>query len=106
MENMTTQLETQLTNEQKMAMNVLSLNTAVNDLQEDVKTLNRVVIVGNGELPLREQVRNISAVVNEWKGWIKFFVALLITQALTVIGGIVVAYIKFLPLLEKLADGK
>jgi hypothetical protein len=97
-------LQANLTDSQKINLNIITLNTAVNDLQTDVKELDKIITKGNGDLPLRETVRNHTAIINEWKHWIKFFIGLLITQALAVLGGIIFTFIKVMPLLERLAN--
>lgn len=92
-----------LTDSQKLNLNVITLNTAVNDLQMDVKALNKIVITGNGEIPLREQVRNHEKFINGVQYWGKFVGGALILQTIAFLTGIVVAVVRFLPILEKLA---
>lgn len=93
-----------MTESQKINLNIITLNTAINDLQTDVRTLNKIVIEGNGELPLREQVRNNTNFINEIKYWAKLAGGALVVQALAFIVGIVVALVRFLPVLEKIAN--
>lgn len=93
-----------LTESQKINLNIITLNTAVNDLQTDVRTLNRIVIEGNGELPLREQVRNHASFIKDMKYWMRFIGGALILQTLAFLAGVAVAVIRFLPVLEKLAS--
>jgi hypothetical protein len=98
-----TALETQLTGEQKVAMNVITLNTAVNTLQEGFELHDKILIKGNGELPLREQVRNHERVISSIQYWSRFVGGALVLQSIAFLTGIVIALIKFLPLLETLA---
>lgn len=92
----------------KMIENLVSVNTAVNDLQADVKTLNTVVIVGNGELPLREVVRNHEKFILDIKDTMKYWGRLvggaLLLNFIGFMIGIVLAIYRFLPILEKLAQ--
>jgi len=96
-------LKTNLTDSQKINLNVITMNTALNDLQTDVRELSRIVITGNGELPLREQVRNHNAFISGIRYWTRFIFGVLILQTITVGIGIVIAVVKFLPVLERLA---
>jgi len=92
-----------LTDSQKISLNIITINTAINDLQTDMRELNRVVILGNGDLPLREQVRNNTSFIVTTKYWTRFVFGALILQTITFGVGIVVAIIRFLPVLEKIA---
>jgi hypothetical protein len=94
----------ELTDSQKINLNVITLNTAVNDLQSDVRELNKVVLLGNGELPLRETVRNHEKFLGEFKYWVRFVLGLVIAQFIAFTTASVIAYVKFLPVLEQLAS--
>ncbi len=93
-----------------MQTNLLSVNSAVNTLQENDKeqdhqltALNKAVFIGNGELSLKETVRNHEKFISEIKYWIKFAIGLLVAQFISFGVASVVAYIRFLPVLEQLA---
>src|SRR5512138_2909153 len=92
-----------MTNEQKLAMNVVTLNTAVNELQTDVAKLDKVLITGNGEPSIREVVRKHDEVIKNVQYWSRFVGGALVLQTLAFLSGILVAIIKFLPVLERLA---
>lgn len=96
-------LTTELTDTGKIKMNVISLNTAVNNLQEEMKTLNKVVIDGNGEPGLRETVRSDHAYINEIKSLTKFLIGLVMAQLVAFTFASFVAYFKYLPILETIA---
>ncbi len=96
-------LTKELTDSQKVAVNQLTLNTALNDTQADVKELQKIVIFGNGELPLREQVRNHETFIKDIKYWVRFVGGAIVLQTLAFAIGILVALIKFLPVLEQIA---
>lgn len=91
------------TDEQKMAMNIITMNTAINTLQEDMAIVNKVVLLGNGEPPLREMVRNHDTVIKNIQYWSRFVGGALVLQTIAFLTGIIVAVIKFLPVLERLA---
>lgn len=93
-----------------MQTNLLTVNTEVNTLQENekerdksIKKLIEVVMVGNGEPALREVVRGHAAFISEIKRWVRYMLMLIITQLLAFAAASIVAYMKFLPVLEKLA---
>lgn len=100
-----------------MRNNLISVNTSLNTLQEAakehevrVKKLEEVVVVGNGELALRERVRTLESFVDDIKDVMKYWGRLiggaLLLNFLGFSVGIIVALIKFLPVLEKLANGQ
>lgn len=66
----------ELTDSQKLNLNIITLNTAVNDLQADMREINKIVITGNGEISLREQVRADHAFILEIRYWMKFIIGL------------------------------
>ncbi len=92
-----------LTESQKINVNIITLNTAVNDLQHMVGEHHKVLIEGNGELPLREQVRNNTKFISEIRYWTKFVFGAIVLQTISFSIGIVIAFFRFLPILEKLA---
>lgn len=93
-----------LTDSQKINLNIITLNTAVNELQAQTLEHHRILIEGkDGELPLREQVRNNTQFISEIRYWTKFVFGALILQTVAFLAGIVIAIIRFLPILEKLA---
>ena len=98
-------LNASLTDSQKVTLNVITMNTAINNLQTDVRELHKIVIKGgDGELPLVEQVRNAMAFILTIKYWTRFVFGALILQTITFGVGIIIALARFLPVLEKLAN--
>lgn len=94
-----------LSDTQKIRMNIISLNTRVNEHESDIKKLNEVVMLGEGSsLPLREMVRNHDAIINEWRYWIRFFIGLLIAEGVGFVGAVIVFFVKIYPLLNALAN--
>ncbi len=95
--------EKDLTTEQKIMINLTSVNTAVNTLQETVGKHHKLLVEGNGDIPLLEKVRNMEAFVKEFRYWSRFVFGAIILQTLAFAAGIIIALIRFLPLLEGLA---
>ena len=91
-----------LSSEEKMRMNIISLNTAVNNLQEVQGKHHKVLIEGNGELPLVEIVRNHTAYIEGTKYWVRFVAGAIIIQTLGFIGAGIYALVRIIPLLEKI----
>lgn len=52
--------------------NQISVNTALNDLQESVSKHQKILVDGNGEIPLVEKVRNHTAFIDGMKYWMRF----------------------------------
>lgn len=94
-----------LTDSQKISLNVITMNTAINDLQTDVREIQSILIKGgSGELPLIEQVRNNSTFISSMKYWTRFVFGALILQTLAFGVGVIVALVRFLPVLERIAS--
>lgn len=93
----------QLTDSQKINLNIISMNTRINEQETDVKELMKIVKVGNGELPLVEKVRNLETFVNTLKFWLRTVALALVAQTITFGVAALVYFIKLYPLLEKLS---
>lgn len=90
----------EMTDSQKM----LVISLAVNSLQGSVDRHNKILVTGNGEIPLVEQVRNLREFVNGIKFWAKTAAVAILLQTIAFGSAVVVGYIRFLPVLEKLAN--
>lgn len=99
-----------------MRNNLLRVNTDVSILQQSdreqndrIEELEKVVVKGSGdkELSHAERIRQlesyISSVKDTIKYWGRFIAGALLLNFLGFMTGIIVALIKFLPLIEKLA---
>jgi hypothetical protein len=89
-----------LTDSQKMIV----LQNRVIEQENDIQILNKVILLGNGELPIREQVRNHANFIKEVRYWVKIVIGLFVAQFVGFTTASIVAYIKFLPVLERLAS--
>ena len=88
---------------QGMVEHLMSVSTGLNDVQHTVDEHEKILVKGNGELPLREQVRNHDNFIKDIKYWVRFVGGAIVLQTLAFTIGLVVAVVKFLPVLEQLA---
>lgn len=79
----------------------LSLTSA--EQTTDIKKLVEVVITGNGEISLREQVRKHEEFIKDVKYWTRLIGGALLLQTLAFLVTVVIAVVRFLPVLEQLA---
>jgi hypothetical protein len=97
-------INTTLTDSQKLALNIVTMNTAINDLQTDMREINEIVIKGSkGELPLVERIRNMEKYIDNTKYWTRLVASALVLQTLSFGGAVIWAALKLIPLLERLA---
>jgi hypothetical protein len=73
-------------------------------MQNDVAKLNKVVLTGNGEIPLVEKVRDHAKFIGNIEYWSRFLIGALLIQTVTFFFGVIMALVRFLPILEKLAS--
>lgn len=83
---------------------VLILSLAVNEMQTKISKHHTLLVEGNGEKPLPERVRNLERFQDRFEYWAKFLGGALILNFLGFAGGIIVAVVRFLPVLERLAN--
>ena len=106
-DELTPEVLANLTDSQKthirILQNITSINTAINDMQHDLNIHNKILVVGNGELPLPERMRNAERTLGTINYWGRFVGGALIIQTIAFFAGIVLAVVRFLPLLERLA---
>lgn len=88
----------------KMLQSITSINTVLNDLQHTVNAHNQVLVTGNGKPSIQERIRNLEKYIEQLQYWGKFIGGALIIQTLGFFFGIVIALVRFLPLLEQLAN--
>lgn len=87
----------------RIIQNLTSINTALNDLRHDVGVHNKLLVTGNGEPSIQERLRNLESYTETLKYWGKFVGGAIIVQTVAFFVAIVVALVRFLPLLERLA---
>ena len=96
-------LEENMTESQRLAWSMLSLNTAFTNEKLRTDKHQKLLIDGNGELPLVEQVRNLNTFVNGVRYWMKFLIGALLLQTLTFMTTAVIYFIKLAPYLDQLS---
>lgn len=98
---------TNISNFSKLTDNekILTLSLILNRVQDDTARHEKVLITGNGELPLVERVRNHENFINGLKRWLNFLVGAILLQTLAVAGAVIAYFFKLYPLLERLANG-
>ncbi len=79
------------------------LQSEINDMKADVAKHHKVLIEGNGEIPIVEKVRNHEAFITDMKYWLKFVVAAIIMQTITFASAAVIWLIKLSPALEEIS---
>jgi hypothetical protein len=87
----------------RILQNITSINTALNDMQHDVSVHNKLLITGNGELPIPERLRNAERFIATTNYWGRFIGGALVVQTIAFFIGILIAIVRFLPVLERLA---
>lgn len=107
LDTLTDDVVANLTDSQKINIQILqnltTMNTRVNRLAEDVAHHNKLLVTGNGLPSLQERMRNLEEYTGSMKYWQRFVGGAILIQTLGFMFGIVVAVVKFLPLLENLS---
>lgn len=107
-EGLTPEAIASLTDTQKVNIriiqNLTSLNTALNDLRHDVGVHDKLLVTGNGTPSIQERLRNLESYTDTLKYWGKFVGGAIVVQTVAFFVAIIVAIVRFLPLLEKLAS--
>lgn len=105
---LTPEMLANLTDSQKINIQIIqhltSLNTAINDLRHDVSVHDKLLVTGNGEPSIQERVRNLEKFVEGILYWGRFVGGAIVIQTLAFFIGIIVALVRFLPVLERLAQ--
>lgn len=74
-------------------------------IESDIRTHDKILITGNGEDPsLLERVRNLEKFQSNFLYWARFLGGALILNFIGFSAGIIIAVVKFLPVLERLAS--
>lgn len=87
----------------RILQNITAINTSLQDVQHDVAIHNKLLVTGNGEPSLQERMRNVEKYISGIQYWSKFIGGALIVQTIAFFAGIIVALVRFLPILESLA---
>jgi hypothetical protein len=90
-------LSANLTDSQRLNLNVISLNTRVNDQQIKIDEHDKLLVRGNGHPSLQERVRDIEGFIKEVRYWMKFIVGIGVAGLLGNVIAITVWVIKQMP---------
>lgn len=117
LEDLTPEIIAKMTDSQKINIQMLqaitSVNTRVNDighnytlLREDVDRHEKLLVTGDGELPVLERIRNTEKFIDGVRYWVRMIIGLLVAQFIAFASASLIAYLKFLPVLERIANSK
>lgn len=106
--DLTPEMLASLTDTQKINLriiqNLASLNTAINDVRHDVSIHDKLLVTGNGEPSIQERLRNLEQFAEGIRYWSRFLGGAIIIQTIAFGAATIIAIVKVLPLLEKLAN--
>lgn len=106
--DMTSEVISNLTDSQKinvkLIQNLTSLNTSLNDVKHDVSVHDRILVTGNGTPSLQERLRLLEKFVDSFQYWLRFVGGAIVLQTLAFFIGAIIALVKLVPLLDKLAN--
>lgn len=88
-----------MNDEQKM----LIMSMTMQDIQSKLTKHHKILLEGNGELPLVERVRNQEAFTTSLKYWLRFLAGAILLQTLTFGSAAVIYFVKLYPILENLS---
>ena len=94
----------------KVLQNITSVNTAVNNLQDDLRELkseftihDKLLVTGNGIPSLQERVRTLEAYIDNQKHWLRLIGGALVLQTITLFVSFMLYFARVVPLLDKLS---
>lgn len=83
---------------------LLILQQSIIEQGNKLEKHHRVLLEGNGELPLVERIRNLEAFVGGLKFWLRTVSVAIVLQTLTFGIAALVYFIKLYPVLEKIVN--
>jgi hypothetical protein len=83
--------------------NLILIQNDLAELKVDVAKHHKVLIEGNGDIPLVEKVRNHEAFINDTKYWLKLVIGAVILQTITVGTAAIIWFTKLSPVLDALS---
>ncbi len=94
----------------RMVQNLTSLNTAINNLQDDFRELqmmqqehDKILIKGNGVPSLQERLRNVEGFIHAQKQVIRIIGGAILLQVITFIAAAAIAFARIVPILEQIS---
>ena len=76
----------------------------IDNIDAESKVHHKLLITGNGDPSLMERVRNLEKFENKFQYWARFLGGAMILNFLGFLAATIIAIVRFLPLLEKLAN--
>lgn len=78
------------------------------ELEQDdkINKHHKILIEGNGELPLVERVRNLEKFIDSLKFWLRTVAVALVLQTLTFGASALIYFVKLYPILQEIAKNK
>lgn len=73
------------------------------EIEADTRVHHKLLVTGNGDPALMERVRVLEKFVADVRYWVRLVIGLLVAQFVTFTTASIIAYAKFLPVLEALA---
>lgn len=81
---------------------LLILQQNIIDSNVKIEKHHKILLEGNGDLPLVEKVRNLEAFVTGMKFWLRTVLVAIVLQTVTFTAAAVVYFIKLYPILQRL----
>jgi hypothetical protein len=81
---------------------IIILQSRMLNNEDKVTKHHKILLEGNGELPLVERVRNLEAFTTSLKFWLRTVAVAIVLQTITFGTAAVVYFVKLYPVLEKL----
>lgn len=82
---------------------ISSLNTTLQDIKNEVAEHDKILVTGNGVPSMQERMRTLEAFMETMKYWGRFIGGAIVLQTLGFAVATVIAVVRVLPLIEKLA---
>lgn len=91
-----------LTPTQRLVIDAEEIKKTLEGVSTKVDKHHKILVEGNGEIPLVEKVRNIQSFVDSQKFWLKTILVAIVLQTITFSAAALVYFIRLYPLLESL----
>ncbi len=82
---------------------IVLLQSKAIEQDNKINRFNKILVEGNGDLPLVERVRNLEKFIDSVKFWLRTVSVALVLQTLTFGASIIVYFIKLYPILQAIA---
>lgn len=83
---------------------IVVLQSRMLNNEDKVTKHHKILLEGNGELPLVERMRNLEAFVTGLKFWLRTVMVAIVLQTITFGVAALVYFVKLYPVLEKISN--